>query len=127
MPTAIEVITLFSPDVPATRAFYERVFDCPVVHGDAQSALLAFDNFMINLLAEESAPELMAPAPVAQGGHRMLLTVRVDDVDAQCRRLDTLGVPLLNGPMDRPWGRRTASFVDPSGFAWEFAQVLEGN
>ena len=29
------------------------------------------------------------------------------------RRLVSRGVELLNGPMDRPWGIRTASFRDP--------------
>jgi uncharacterized glyoxalase superfamily protein PhnB len=32
------------------------------------------------------------------------------------------GVTLLNGPMDRPWGLRTASFIDPAGVIWEIAQ-----
>ena len=32
-----------------------------------------------------------------------------------------LGVELLNGPMDRPWGIRTASFKDPAGHIWEIA------
>jgi lactoylglutathione lyase len=30
----------------------------------------------------------------------------------------------LNGPMDRAWGVRTASFTDPGGHIWEFAQQL---
>jgi len=34
------------------------------------------------------------------------------------------GVTLLNGPVDRPWGRRTAAFADPSGNVWEVAQIL---
>ena len=32
------------------------------------------------------------------------------------------GVELLNGPMDRPWGIRTAAFADPAGHIWEIAQ-----
>jgi len=31
------------------------------------------------------------------------------------------GVGLLNGPVDRPWGMRTASFTDPGGHIWELA------
>jgi uncharacterized glyoxalase superfamily protein PhnB len=31
-------------------------------------------------------------------------------------------VDLLNGPMDRPWGIRTASFRDPGGHIWEIAK-----
>jgi uncharacterized glyoxalase superfamily protein PhnB len=48
--------------------------------------------------------------------------VSVEDVDAACRELAGLGVALLNGPMDRPWGIRTAAFADPDGHVWEFAQ-----
>jgi hypothetical protein len=33
-------------------------------------------------------------------------------------------VALLNGPMDRPWGVRTASFTDPAGNVWEIAQPV---
>ncbi|WP_442869400.1 VOC family protein [Bradyrhizobium sp. CCBAU 11434] len=36
-------------------------------------------------------------------------------MDAACSALREIGVDLLTGPIDRPWGRRTASFADPSG------------
>ena len=42
-------------------------------------------------------------------------------MDAMCESLGARGVPLLNGPMDRPWGPRTASFRDPGGHIWEIA------
>ena len=35
--------------------------------------------------------------------------------------LKSRGVELLNGPIDRPWGIRTASFRDPGGHIWEIA------
>ena len=50
-----------------------------------------------------------------------MLTVNVEDVDAVCGVLAERGVALLNGPMDRPWGVRTASFSDPFGHIWEIA------
>ncbi len=31
---------------------------------------------------------------------------------------------LLNGPQDRPWGRRTAAFADPAGHVWELAHEI---
>ncbi|MGW2082190.1 VOC family protein [Streptomyces sp. NPDC001939] len=52
----------------------------------------------------------------------MQFTLPVDDVDAMCKALTARGVTLLNGPMDRPWGIRTASFRDPGGHVWEIAQ-----
>ena len=55
----------------------------------------------------------------------MQLTVQVDDVDATCAALAERGVRLLNGPMDRPWGIRTAAFADPAGHVWEIAAPLE--
>jgi catechol 2,3-dioxygenase-like lactoylglutathione lyase family enzyme len=37
---------------------------------------------------------------------------------------DQRGVDLLNGPMNREWGVRTAAFTDPDGHIWEIAQEL---
>ncbi len=51
----------------------------------------------------------------------MQFTIEVDDVDAMCAELSRRGVELLNGPMDRPWGIRTACFRDPAGYIWEIA------
>jgi lactoylglutathione lyase len=48
----------------------------------------------------------------------------VDDADAVSADLAKRGVELLNGPMDREWGVRTASFTDPDGHIWEIAQKL---
>jgi len=57
-----------------------------------------------------------------EAGSRFVLTINVDDVDAMCAQLTGRGVELLNGPLDRPWGVRTASFTDPGGFIWEIAK-----
>jgi len=46
----------------------------------------------------------------------------VEDVNVMCAELVTRGVELLNGPMDRTWGLRTASVRDPGGHFWEIAQ-----
>ncbi|MGO7259223.1 VOC family protein, partial [Rhizobium brockwellii] len=77
---------------------------------------LKFSWTMVNLLRATEAPQLVEPSAVAApgSGARILLTIRVDDVDAVCAELRKLGVTLLNGPIDRPWGRRTAAFADPS-------------
>jgi catechol 2,3-dioxygenase-like lactoylglutathione lyase family enzyme len=123
---AIEVVTLFVDDISTTKAFYRQVFEPEILFEDAVSSVLQFNGAMINLLQASEAPELVAPRPVAASGTgaRMLLTIRVDDVDAVCAILRGKGVTMLNGPIDRPWGRRTAAFQDPSGHVWEIAQVL---
>jgi catechol 2,3-dioxygenase-like lactoylglutathione lyase family enzyme len=122
-PKAIAAITLFVDDLAAGKEFYQRVFDLPVVFEDEDSAVFAFGSTLINLLAAPAARELIEPAVVAprEGGSRFQLTINVEDVDATCAELAKRGVALLNGPIDRPWGVRTASFVDPGGHIWEIA------
>jgi len=123
-PTAISAITLFVEDLDATKRFYTEVFGLPVHFEDADSAVFNFGNTLINLLKVSEAPELIAPAPVAppDAGARYQFTIEVDDVDAMVDELRRRGVELLNGPMDRPWGIRTATFRDPGGHIWEIAK-----
>ncbi|MCT9000233.1 VOC family protein [Chelativorans intermedius] len=123
---AIEVVTLFVDDIQEAKAFYRNVFEPEVVYEDNVSSVLKFAGAMVNLLDVSEAPELVEPVPVAPSGAgaRVLLTIKVDDADAVCTMLKERGVQLLNGPTDRPWGRRTAAFADPSGHVWEIAQEL---
>jgi catechol 2,3-dioxygenase-like lactoylglutathione lyase family enzyme len=122
----ISAVTLFAEDLPRTRSFYEDVFGLSVIFEDDASAAFDFGGIVINLLQVSAAPELIAPGTVAgpDAGARLQLTVEVEDVDAVCVELDRKGVALLNGPMDRPWGVRTASFTDPAGNVWEIAQPV---
>ena len=123
IPTAIGALTLFVEDVPAARAFYQDVFGLPVHFEDEASAVFRFGSTLVNLLDVSEAPELVAPARVASpdAGTRFQLTVNVEDVDAAVAELRHRGATLLNGPIDRPWGIRTASFRDPGGHVWEVA------
>ena len=100
------------------------VFDLPVVFDDTNSCVFKIGNTLINLLKITAADELIEPARVADraAGARLVFTISVEDVNALCAKLAARGVTLLNGPMDRPWGLRTASFVDPGGHIWEIAQ-----
>jgi catechol 2,3-dioxygenase-like lactoylglutathione lyase family enzyme len=123
-PGGIGAITLFVEDLAAAKEFYQEVFGLAIVFEDDSSAVFNFGNMMINLLVATAAPELIDPAVVAarEAGARCQFTIEVDDVDARCAELTKRGVKLLNGPMDRPWGIRTASFVDPGGHIWEIAK-----
>ena len=123
-PKRIDAITLFVEDLGATRQFYLDVFGLPIHFENDDSAVFKFGETVINLLRVTNANELISPAVVAppDAGSRMVFTIGVDDVDAMCEMLATRGVELLNGAMDRPWGIRTASFVDPAGYIWEIAK-----
>lgn len=123
-PRRIGAITLFVEDLEATKRFYDEVFGLPLVFEDDASAVFNFGNTLVNLLKATAAPELIEPAAIAlpDSGARAQLTIDVDDVDAVCAELARRGVTLLNGPMDRPWGVRTAAFRDPAGHLWEIAR-----
>lgn len=123
-PSGISAITLFVEDLGATKAFYERAFGLPIHYEDDASAVFNFGNTLINLLKVEEAHALIGPAAVAarDAGSRLQFTITVDDVDATCAELQARGVELLNGPMNRPWGIRTAAFADPAGHIWEIAK-----
>lgn len=124
--TRVGAITMFVEDPERSKSFYERVFDAAPVHQDENSVAFEFDNTIVNLLKRPAAHELIAPAAVAgaDAGASYQLTVWVDDADAACALLEERGVTLLNGPMDRAWGMRTAAFTDPDGHVWEVAQDL---
>jgi catechol 2,3-dioxygenase-like lactoylglutathione lyase family enzyme len=123
-PKGISVITLFVDDLEATKQFYWEVFGLPVIFEDDNSAVLKFSNILINLLKITAAEVLIEPAKTAdrQAGARFVFTIDVEDVDSRCAELIARGVTLLNGPLDRPWGVRTASFIDPGGYIWEIAK-----
>jgi len=123
---SVGAITLFVEDPRRSQSFYEEVFDLSAIYEDEDSAGFKFDNTIINLLRIPAARELIDPGAVAsrEAGSRFQLTIWVDDADAVCAELATRGVELLNGPMNREWGMRTASFTDPDGHIWEIAQRL---
>jgi catechol 2,3-dioxygenase-like lactoylglutathione lyase family enzyme len=122
-PGGIAAITLFVEDLPAAKRFYSNVFRLPVHFEDDNSTVFKFGDTLVNLLQTSEAPGLVAPATVANpdAGVSFQFTLAVDDVDAMVEELKSRGVDLLNGPMDRPWGIRTASFRDPDGHIWEVA------
>jgi catechol 2,3-dioxygenase-like lactoylglutathione lyase family enzyme len=122
----VNAITLFVEDLEHSKSFYRDIFRMPVVYEDEVSAIYGFENTMINLIQISEAAGLIEPGTVAsrEAGARFMFSVFVDDVDAVCGELGEHGVELLNGPIDRPWGKRTATFTDPAGNVWEIAQDI---
>jgi len=127
LPASLGAITLFVDDISRAKSFYRDVFQLSPVYEDENAAAFQFENTVINLLARPAAHELVAPNPVAEagGGASFQLTIWVEDTNALIDDLESRGVELLNGPIDRPWGLRTAAFADPDGHVWEIAQGLE--
>ncbi len=116
-------LTLLSENLAESKNFYGKGLGLTVVYEDDVSAVYRCGQTVINLLADSQANELLEPAKLApvNSGVRAVYTLGCSDVDAAVSELAAAGVELLNGPIDRPWGVRTASFQDPSGHTWELA------
>ena len=123
---SVGAITLFVEDPRRSQSFYQEVFDLPLIWEDEDSAVFRFENTIVNLLKMSAAHDLIEPGSVGsrEAGSRFQLTIWVDDADGVSAELAKHGVELLNGPMNREWGMRTASFTDPDGHIWEIAQKL---
>jgi catechol 2,3-dioxygenase-like lactoylglutathione lyase family enzyme len=123
---SVGAITMFIDDTQRSKAFYEQIFGAKLVYEDEDAVAFEFENMVVNMLRVPAAHELIAPAPVgdAEAPRRFQLTIGVEDTDAVCEQLAASGVELLNGPMDREWGMRTAAFTDPDGHIWEVAAKI---
>lgn len=124
--TGLGALTVFAEDLASSTAFYRDVLGLREAYQDEDSTVFELGGTLLNVLRVAAAHELIEPVPVAEPGvgARVQLTAWVNDVDAVCALLQARGVTLLNGPVDRPWGKRTAAFADPAGTVWEIAQDI---
>lgn len=124
--TGIFSITLLEDDLEKASAFYQQVFDLPVVEQDRRFALFRLGDIWLQLLqapAGSGAAEsgsMVIPAEQAP----VKIAILVDDVDARCAELQRRGVVLRDGPTNRPWGMREGIFADPGGHVWSVSQDL---
>jgi catechol 2,3-dioxygenase-like lactoylglutathione lyase family enzyme len=124
---SVNVITLFVEDPLRSKEFYERIFDVGGVEEGHGTVIFPFDNMFLRLLQRgEAEREMLGQVSVAdpRSGTAVQLGFAVDDADAFCAELLELGVPIVYGPVDRPWGRRNAAFVDPDGHVWQFGSDI---
>ncbi len=62
--------------------------------------------------------------PPQAGGHSHLVRVRVEDVDAAFARARGHGAVVLEAPVDREYGERDCTLVDPGGHRWQLAEAV---
>ena len=97
-------------DVDACRGFYTDHF----------SATLIFDcGWYVNLRINGDGPTLQFMQPQGEmptfGGAGVMLNFKVDDVDAEHKRLTDAGLATAMQLEDHPWGDRGFSVIDPIG------------
>ena len=126
-PGGIAAITLFVEDLESCEGSSTKTSSaCRSMFEDADSAV-----FDVRRHARQPAPSERGAQP-DRPGHRVAAAGRPVSASSSrwasptsTRRAsgsENAVCKLLNGPMDRPWGIRTASFRDPGGHIWEIAQ-----
>jgi catechol 2,3-dioxygenase-like lactoylglutathione lyase family enzyme len=120
----VGAITLFVEDPLRSKEFYERIFDVAGIDEGHGTVILPLGNVFLRLLERSEADrEMLGQVPLGdpRSGTVIQLSFPVDDADAFCRELTEHGVPIVYGPVDRPWGVRNAAFADPDGHLWQFS------
>ena len=107
---------IITPKLKESKDFYTTVLNYSV----------AFENeFYILMHAPDNTPAVAfllpnhpSQQPVFQPafqGTGMFFTIEVRDVDAEFKRIKSLGIPIAIELRDEPWGDRHFAVVDPNG------------
>jgi len=71
--------------------------------------------------ANDEMPGMGSPAPTPEHPAPVSFWIWTADCDASFKRAVEAGATVKMPPMDMFWGDRTATVVDPYGYAWSFA------
>lgn len=97
---------LTTKNVTAQAEFYCKVLDTTCEGNDIHR----------DVHTEGAGFAIYNDGQVAEGvSHNFYFTFDVEDVDAEHRRLLSLGVVVLQPPTTQPWGMRNMIFADPEG------------
>ena len=110
---------LETPDLARSLAFYRDLLGGTVGYEfrgpDGDVVYAGVDIGRSHIGIGQDATATTAPA-------RVILWVYVDDCDALIATLRAAGVPVLEEPVDQPWGERVGLVEDPDGVRVRFAE-----
>jgi catechol 2,3-dioxygenase-like lactoylglutathione lyase family enzyme len=106
-------ICLITNDVPALAEFYKKTLGVEA-EGNEDHAELKTEGASIAIFSKEGMEKLAPNCMQGAGCGSYTIGFRVQDVDAEYKRLKSLGVEFILPPTDR-WGYRTMFFRDPDG------------
>ena len=112
----IYYVSVFATDLERSKKFYGETLGWTLGTDNGHVAGFTFGAGYLVVHAETRPAESRRYA----GG--MHVEVMVDDVAAEHARLKKRGVAVTE-LVDRPWGERNFSLVDPDGYTWSYGQV----
>lgn len=110
------------PDMDAAMRFYHDALGTTVVYrypteGDPVFVTLQAGSAQLGLGLAEGA--------TAGEGAGMLIWFYVDDVDETTAALARAGYPVVEQPVDTPWGERMSMVADPFGTRVRLARAIQ--
>ncbi|MEU6741986.1 VOC family protein [Streptosporangium sandarakinum] len=112
---------IVTPDLPRLQAFYERLLGAVEVNRFPDEGPV----FFVGLRLGDSELGLVSRAEIDLSvPSRILLSVRVDDVNGLLERVEAAGGRVLGPSNDMPWGERVAHVHDPDGNKVNLTQPL---
>jgi catechol 2,3-dioxygenase-like lactoylglutathione lyase family enzyme len=108
-------LAFFTDDVASMAAFYRALLDAEPDHESPDLTILDHKGIkiLIHVNYAPAAGQLPSENHIAFG---------VEDVDAACRDLEAVGLPIQVSPRDYDWGR-SAYIRDPDGHLIEIQQA----
>jgi len=118
-------VILYHEDTQAVRAFYEGILGLEL----REMIYDWFVGYWVSGKREmtlfiSSSPDERARG--GAGGKGVVIDFVVPDVDAAYALLTSRAVKFVEPPTDKPWGLRTATFLDPAGYTLTVTSYLPG-
>lgn len=96
----ISATVLFVQDLDRCMVFYRDILGLEVIFSDADSVVLRMEGQDFLLLKISAAAEMVGEEALSQAaGHRVLLCVGVEDVDAAYQALTAKGLTFIKPPI----------------------------
>jgi catechol 2,3-dioxygenase-like lactoylglutathione lyase family enzyme len=111
-------------ELARSREFYKSLLGCEAVfESDWYIHLVSPRGLEIGLMitGHPSQPEFLH---ATYGGHGIILSFEVSDVDAEHKKALEAGMPLAHEIRTEPWGQRHFMLRDPSGVVVDIVQQL---
>ncbi len=116
-------VILYHEDMAVTRAFYEQKLGLKLreVTYDWFVGYWVSDRHEMTLCISTSPEERQRWGANGKG---VVVDFVVPDVDEAYQSLLNLGIKFVEPPADKPWGLRTATFLDPAGYTLTITSYL---
>ena len=108
-------IRIITDDTQRLVAFYEQVMGVVATRYTEDFAELMTPSCTLAIAHRRTMDLFAVGAARSADNHSVIVEFRVNDVDAEHRKVASLGGKVVQEPTTMPWGNRSLLFRDPDG------------